>query len=531
MSLSVILLEGRKDDFLSKFRNKFTNDELKSIFMLSRDLATNNKYLMFLGDVLESGNINLEAAKDIIQNFIKYQKVLPTKDIYLFKSLEDIKGEIYNHENKLRRQVKELSDADQVYEDENFVVVTPKTHKASCYYGAGTKWCTASMNGDTHFDKYNQDGKLFYIINKRAKSNDRFYKVALLNTYDGKQTFYDAPDKSFSDEWILNTPEWEKINKEIQSYLNDRFKREINIFKDKESARYELERIRNAQQQARRRRRLDRQREIKDNDEWSLNNNTDLSNKANAVFDSIEDEYGVTIEDGESVYNLVTADYAHMGLDPFEWLGSDYTDTVWAVATKDEAEEAAKNNLREMWDDMGVETFNPDFINSHIDNDIVKEYFEEMFEDMVYSSPEDYFDSSELPLSDEQETIVNKLEEELTKVNELAYYSDDELEKADAEERIDEIESDIEDIKMSPEGSPTDEAINNLVEGMLDDVMSDPVSYINDYGFNLVNFIDVEALIEDSIDIDGVGPAIAHYDGIESEVRINDNWYFVYRVD
>ena len=116
MSLNNILLEGRKDDFLSKFSGKFTNEELKNIFLLSRDLASNHKFLMFLGDALESGNIKYDVAKDIIEKFIKYQKVLPTKDIYLFKSLSAIQDEINSHENKVRRNVKELEGADQVYE-------------------------------------------------------------------------------------------------------------------------------------------------------------------------------------------------------------------------------------------------------------------------------------------------------------------------------------------------------------------------------------------------------------------------------
>ena len=163
MSLSQILLEGRKDDFLNKFRDKFNSDELKEIFMLSRDLASNHKFLMFLGKVMESGKVDINKTRELIQNFVKYQKVLPTKDIYLFDSLQSIQDEIDQHENKVRRQVKELEGTDQVYEDNRFVIVTPKNHKTSCYYGAGTKWCTASMNGSSHFDRYNQDGKLFYI--------------------------------------------------------------------------------------------------------------------------------------------------------------------------------------------------------------------------------------------------------------------------------------------------------------------------------------------------------------------------------
>ena len=49
MSLSQVLFEGRKDEFLSKYREKFTEDNIKKIFMVSRELASNQKFLNFLG--------------------------------------------------------------------------------------------------------------------------------------------------------------------------------------------------------------------------------------------------------------------------------------------------------------------------------------------------------------------------------------------------------------------------------------------------------------------------------------------------
>ena len=221
MSLSQVLTESRKDDFLRKFKSKFSPEELKKIFSLSRSLAPNQKFLMFLGNVISTENFdeNLSKAEKAVEKFIKYQQALEQKDINQYKTLEDIISAINNHENKVRRTVKSVDGADIVFENDRFTVVTPQTHKASCYYGAGTKWCTASLNGSSHFDNYNVDGKLFYILDKKAKSNDQFYKVALLQKYDGNKTFYDAPDKSFSSGWILGTPEYDEIQKSINQKI------------------------------------------------------------------------------------------------------------------------------------------------------------------------------------------------------------------------------------------------------------------------------------------------------------------------
>ena len=534
MQLSQLLVEGRKDDFLKKFREKFTNDELKSIFLLSRDLASNHKYLMFLGNALESGNIDINKVKEVIGNFIKYQKVLPVKDIYLYDKISDIQTAIETHENKVRRDVKELDGAKQVYEDERFVVVTPETHDASCYYGAGTKWCTASKQGSSHFDTYNRDGKLFYIIDKKAKSQDRFYKVALLQKYHGDQVFFDAPDRAFTNEWILGTPEWEKINSNIQKYLKDNFERELEIFKDKEAARLEMVRIRNQQQRERNARKLRDAQDRKNGNEWSIDEDTEESNKANAVFEVIVDNYGLSLDDDETIYDLVPADYPHSGLDTFEWLGLDFQNSTWAVGDWDEVREAAIEDQRNLIDDTGLEGWNQSFVESHIDTDSVLEYFSEVFEQDIYESPESYFDESDLPLSDKQEYQVSKLEEEAEELDEITrnvdgVYNEDEVELA--EDRWNEINDEIEDIKSDPEGEPTVGMVEEVLENRLHDVKMNILGHMNDWGLLLEDYVDIDSLVRDAIDMDGTGPSLGPYDGIENEAVVNNTTYFVYRVE
>ena len=113
MNVRNILLEGRKDDFLNKFKDKFSKEELKDIFLASRDLASNHKYLMFLGNVITPDNVgeDIDRAKNAIEKFIKYQQVIEKKDINQYESLKDIEDEIKKHENKVRRSVKKVDGA------------------------------------------------------------------------------------------------------------------------------------------------------------------------------------------------------------------------------------------------------------------------------------------------------------------------------------------------------------------------------------------------------------------------------------
>jgi len=539
MNLSQVLLESRKDDFLRMFRDKFSDEQLKKVFTLSRQLAPNQKYLTFLGNVVPTENFDesLSKAEKVVEKFIKYQQALETRDINQFKSLEEIITAINNHENKVRRTVKSVDGANIVYEDDRFTVVTPQTHKASCYYGAGTKWCTASMNGSSHFDNYNVEGKLFYILDKKAKSNDKYYKVALLQKYDGDKTFYDAPDKSFKDGWILGTPEYDEIQSAIDKYINTNYQREINIFKDKEAAKVERERLRKVAE----RRRVAQLRiaadQRKEEDSWNLENEPDQEGVyANAVFEVMVDNYGVSVdeEEGESIYDLVPSQYSHYDLPTFEWVGDDDTGITFAVGTWDEVWQAAKEYMEGLWDDQGADGWSNSFVESHIDEQEVREYFYDMFSDDVNNNYESYFDTDELPLSDEQESQVAKLKEEAEELDEITknvddVYNEDEVELA--EDRWNEIDDEITDIESDPEGEPTEEQIEDMVNSRVDDVMYDMMGSMSDYGLEISDYVDKDALFEAAIDSDGVGNSLSSYDGDDNEVMIGDTWYHVFRTE
>jgi len=535
--INIILSEGRRDDFVNKYRNKFSNEELKKIIMLSQNLSPNNKFLMFLGDVMPTQNFdeNISKAQKAVESFIKYQQALEEKDINKYQSLEDIIKAIDAHENKVRREVKEVEGADVVYEDDRFTVVTPKTHKASCYYGAGTKWCTASMNGDSHFNNYNVDGKLFYFIDKKGKSNDRFYKVALLQKYDGDKTYYDAPDKSFSSGWILGSEEYQKIQKVIDEYIANNFSREVEIFKDKEKARLERERIRQQQQAQMRARRLRSAEQRKENDEWNLEDNDDVqAEMANAVYNIIQDSYGVVVGEDEDIYNLLPAEYSHYGLPTFEWMGEDDQGLVMAVGGWDQVYEAAKEYTQNLWDDMGSEAFSQSFVENYIDEDSIRSYFEDVFESDIRDNPESWFDDEDLPLSNEQVSEIAKLEEEKETLDEIIANHDDvytDVEIELAEDRFQEIEDEIDRINSNPEGEPTEDMIENIVSSLVDEKMYNVVNSMSEYGMELDEYIDVDRLIEDVVDTDGIGPALSSYDGEEHEEQINGTWYHAIRVE
>ena len=57
-------------------------------------------------------------------------------------------------------------DIEKLYEDDEWIILVPKTHEASCYWAKGAHWCTAYRDSDEYFNEYSSQGPLFMNINK-----------------------------------------------------------------------------------------------------------------------------------------------------------------------------------------------------------------------------------------------------------------------------------------------------------------------------------------------------------------------------
>ena len=84
----------------------------------------------------------------------------------------------------------EKQNVKELYRDNSLIVLIPLDEKASCYYGKGTRWCTAASNAN-RFKYYSKDGPLYIIIPRQPlDSNDRYQFH-----FESKQ-YMDARDQS-----------------------------------------------------------------------------------------------------------------------------------------------------------------------------------------------------------------------------------------------------------------------------------------------------------------------------------------------
>ena len=235
----MIIIEGRKEDVAKRLKQRFEYDGSFIDRMLSVD-PTGYKYVDYIGKQLEKiipqlagrrGGLNItqqDAIKDILSMVIPWfhnnvnriteddiwkaetifrerNGIVPNiegiaksfKDITQYENPEFIRTliEIVDSKKTEREKERELkSQAEKLYEDDDVLVIRPKSHAASCYYGANTKWCTASSGSSGYFEKYIKTGLLYYFIKKKENNKMALYR----NTEDRKTEVYNAQDRLVS---------------------------------------------------------------------------------------------------------------------------------------------------------------------------------------------------------------------------------------------------------------------------------------------------------------------------------------------
>jgi hypothetical protein len=590
MSLVQIILEGRKEDFAKKFSNKFTEEQLRAIIDKSDVLPGQHKYLNFLGKVVNPRNFNsdLNIVVKLLEKFSTISQNLNLKDINQYDKISTLKKELDDYDNRIRREIKTVDDADVVYEDNEMTVVSPKTHKSSCYFGSGTKWCTAASDSG-HYDRYNQDGKLFYFVSKTKPTSDPTYKVALLKKFDGTETYYNAPDDSFRTGWIFGTEKLEKILSRINSYISTTFADQLKIWNDKELAEKERQRLNREANERAQRGQLARAEQRRQTNEWDLEDTDDVGLRANALFkylvsidnlqeltpenkseiarieneitrlqaeydndeevrgdlldeiSELEDKLG-ELDELTDVYTLLPAQYGHYGLTQFENI---VDGTEWAVGNESEMEEASREAVESLIDDIGIEGFNPSFIENHIDEDGVESYIRDFFNHDVYDSPESYLDDDDKEISSSQKQEIAELrQEEIELDTERDELNSDDFEEDYIEQRTSEIETrlleiqdEIEEINNNPDGDYDEEAIEKAIDDKVSEYTGNIESFVSNFiGIDYVqwirdhDFIDKDAFIESIVDADGYGISLNSYDGDVNEEVVDGRTYYIIRV-
>jgi hypothetical protein len=297
----------------------------------------------------------------------------------------------------------------------------------------------------------------------------------------------------------------------------------------------------------------------------------ELTDEFNEVQDEIDDfTNGNEVVDVYDLYPMGT----HYDMTAFESLS---TGNEYAVGTEDEAESSLSDYFEEHVDNP-TQYFDKNFLSYYIDEEEVKDYFRDTVEEWIRDSPEDY--DVEKGLSDDQEEEIWLLEMEKwvyenegvrapiqyptkeegnvfdfedAEGNRFEYknegsgwvlykdgqvvpphqiYDDEDTDEHQEarDERISDIDYEIEEIKDNPDGDPDEDSIEQEIENYLERIDDDAVGFLDDMGMDYENFLDKDRMKDDLVRDADYGH-LNGYDGQYDEIKINETYYIVMRIN
>ena len=330
---------------------------------------------------------------------------------------------------------------------------------------------------------------------------------------------------------------------------------------------------------------LAEQESLRENDEWDLSNGDEMGEKAHALFQFLENngsieplsdedkeklttlriklqelerQYEELGDNDDRVYEVQEAidetqseieeleennvdvymmypqpRYTHYGLTQFEVLVPGFKGEEYTVGTEEEMDDAALKYAESYIDDVGVNGFNESFIEDYIDVDYLVRMAEEDYDYQVRDYPDSYFSDSDFELTYEQEQRIEQLESQIEDLEQqkLELDSDDENYydyEEDLDNQIEALQEELDGIEVDTE--PSEEMIENKVAELVRDVRRDPLDYIKNYGLNIKDYVDEDALAQGLVDSDGYG-IMNGYDGQYDTEEVNGVTYYIMRIN
>jgi len=261
--MNMILFEGRKEDSYKKYQksidaerkmvSNYMDDASAYDFLLDEPFMKETNY-KYLNDILEhyytvnyySGEVeplDKEGARNLLFRMrSEIDKIVASLDTFekhkskfkypefrkystniedFFKEAQKIKTDVENKQNEKSAK----KEVDRLFENDSLLIIKPKSFQSSCYYGAGTTWCTTMKNTPSYFNDYSSKGTLYYVILKKVDRDNKFYKMAIFTpknkNFENDSVWYDSHDVRLSDrekESILTHMPKDIYNKMVDNY-------------------------------------------------------------------------------------------------------------------------------------------------------------------------------------------------------------------------------------------------------------------------------------------------------------------------
>ena len=265
-----------------------------------------------------------------------------------------------------------------------------------------------------------------------------------------------------------------------------------------------------------------------------LDDNDDRVSEVQDAIDETQEEIEELESNDVDVYMMYpNSRYTHYGLTQFEVLIDGFKDKEYTVGTEEEMDAAALEYAKNYIDDVGADGFNESFIEDYLDVDAIVEMAEEDYDYQVRDYPASYFNDDDFELTYEQEQRIEQLESQIEDLEQQKFELDSDDEnyndyEEDLDNQIEALQEELDSIEVETE--PTEEMIENKVAELVRDVKRDPLDYLKNYGFNIKDYIDEDALAQGLVDSDGYS-IMNGYDGNYDTEEVNGITYYIMRIN
>lgn len=151
------------------------------------DPTNHKEYVQWLAKVYTTATIKIEdlisrghRALNVYHTY-KQKKVLPLafRDIgrINFNELEAVVEDPDLKKALVDKQLTNKGDAEEIYNNDEVRIIHPKDQEAACYYGQGTRWCTASTDSTNYFNHYNRNGSIYILLPKHPRYTGEKYQI------------------------------------------------------------------------------------------------------------------------------------------------------------------------------------------------------------------------------------------------------------------------------------------------------------------------------------------------------------------
>ena len=273
------------------------------------------------------------------------------------------------------------------------------------------------------------------------------------------------------------------------------------------------------------------------NNEWSLGPNCpEVGLQAHALYEFLISS-GEVDEDNFDVYNLIPeGDEYSMRI--FGIINSDIDDRKYLVGDSEDTKYAAIKSTEDLLEDTGIDHFKNSDLEDHLDMEGIISYFEDVISDDAWNYPESYLEDSDKMLSSDQKNIIELKELKVQKLKSfIESIEEKNTDKSRIKNKVEELNDIIDDlrleilsIKEDPQGDYPDHLIEQSIQDRLEDMKSNPLDYVEDWGLNLKDYVDMESLAEYIVETDGYAE-LARYDNEENEEYILGKLYYIFRID